>query len=111
MWQVTGGRPVEPAQRTVSVALSDKAGELELIDLPMLPSLASNSSISECYERDSGSDTAERPGEEVHLDTSAHRGRGGKLADDYLDLMAQCGLICVCLQPCRRPSQQNCRIL
>ena len=47
------------------MALSDKAGELELIDLPMLPSLASNSSISECYERDSGSDTADRPGEEA----------------------------------------------
>jgi hypothetical protein len=88
IWQVTGGRAAEPAERTVSVALSDKAGELELIDLPMLPSLASNSSISECYERVSGSDAAERPGVEAHPDTSAHRGRGGRLSDIYLNLMA-----------------------
>ena len=93
------------------MALSNKAGELELIDLPMLPSLASNSSISECYERVSGSDAAERPEVEAHPDTSAHRGRGGRLSDDFFNLMAHCGHICVYLQPCQMPSQQNCRYL
>ena len=57
--QVTGGTETPP-QRTVSVRLSDKIGELELIDLPMLPSLERNSSISECHER--GSEAAEEPG-------------------------------------------------
>ena len=99
---MTGGRAAEPAERTVSVALSDKAGELELIDLPMLPSLASNSSISECYERVSGSDAAERPGIEAHPDTSAHRGRGGRPS-----FMAHCGHICVCLQPCQKLSSRT----
>ena len=37
--QVTGGTETPP-QRTVSVRLSDKIGELELIDLPTLPSAA-----------------------------------------------------------------------
>ena len=41
--------------------LSDKIGELELIDLPMLPSLERNSSISECHERGSEA-AAEEPG-------------------------------------------------
>ncbi len=95
MWQVTGGHPVEPAERTVSVALSDKAGELELIDLPMLPSLASNSSISECYER--GSNAAEGPGDERHPDSSVHRGPKGGLVDDCLNLMAVLGHVCMCV--------------
>ncbi|CAK0731866.1 hypothetical protein CVIRNUC_000053 [Coccomyxa viridis] len=59
MQRVTGGTETPP-QRTVSVRLSDKIGELELIDLPMLPSLERNSSISECHER--GSEAAEEHG-------------------------------------------------
>ena len=53
--------------------LSDKIGELELIDLPMLPSLERNSSISECHER--GSEAAEEQGE-LPLDASGRQGAG-----------------------------------
>ena len=56
--------------------LSDKIGELELVDLPMLPSLERNSSVSQCYERVSGSDAEERAG--PNADTSENKGRPGR---------------------------------
>ena len=75
--QVTGGAATPPA-RTVSVRLSDKIGELELVDLPMLPSLERNSSVSQCYERVSGSDAGDRRERaDLNADTSGHRGRAG----------------------------------
>ena len=58
--------------------LSDKIGELELVDLPMLPSLERNSSVSQCYERVSGSEAADRREQaDLNADTSGHRGRAG----------------------------------
>ncbi len=78
--QVTGGAATPPA-RTVSVRLSDKIGELELVDLPMLPSLERNSSISQCYERVSGSDAADgRERADPNADPSGNRGRAGRLS-------------------------------
>lgn len=60
MMQVTGDTKTPPG-RTISVRLSDKIGELELVDLPMLPSLERNSAVSQCYERVETSDPAETP--------------------------------------------------
>ncbi|CAL5224097.1 g6726 [Coccomyxa viridis] len=79
MEKVTGGAATPPA-RTVSVRLSDKIGELELVDLPMLPSLERNSSVSQCYERVSGSDAADgRERADPNADPSGNRGRAGEL--------------------------------
>ena len=76
--QVTGGAATPP-KRSVSVRLSDKIGELELVDLPMLPSLESNSSISQCYERVSGSDAEDtREPAESHAELSLQRRREGR---------------------------------
>ena len=58
--------------------LSDKVGELELVDLPMLPSLERNSSVSQCYERVSGSDAEDkREQADSHAELPGHRRREG----------------------------------
>ena len=76
--QVSSGAATPP-KRSVSVRLSDKIGELELVDLPMLPSLESNSSISQCYERVSGSDAeGTREPAEPHAELSLQRRREGR---------------------------------
>ena len=75
--QVTGGTATPP-KRSISVRLSDKIGELELVDLPMLPSLASNSSVSQCYERVSGSDAEDsREPADPQAERSLHKRREG----------------------------------
>ena len=79
--QVAGGTATPP-QRTVSVRLSDKIGELELVDLPMLPSLESNSSVSQCYERVSGSDAEDRKEDtDLRAELSVNRRREGGLCN------------------------------
>lgn len=82
----------KPLQSTISVRVSDKISELELVDLPMLPSLKNSGSISQCYERVSGSDPAHQQKEKqtdpkadtsADKDTSSRRQREGKHAHDW----------------------------
>ena len=82
----------KPLESTISVRVSDKISELELIDLPMLPSLKRNGSVSQCYERVSGSDPAHQQKQKqtdpkadtsALKDTSARAQREGEHTHDW----------------------------